>query len=102
MVKKAGLIVAAAAAGLLMIGGPAFAGEPGNGGPGPGDGHGGPDVVNWADKQVGLVNIQGVGIANDWNINVNAGVCGIQGLSAPVASPIPFHECVTDSGIFDH
>nr|WP_042190112.1 hypothetical protein [Kibdelosporangium sp. MJ126-NF4]CEL19099.1 hypothetical protein [Kibdelosporangium sp. MJ126-NF4]CTQ95099.1 hypothetical protein [Kibdelosporangium sp. MJ126-NF4] len=84
--KKAGF-VAAAAAGLLMLGAPAFAD---------------PEVINWADKQVGLVNIQGVGIANDWNINVNAGVCGVQGLSAPVMSPIPFDDCVEESGIFDH
>nr|WP_042190114.1 hypothetical protein [Kibdelosporangium sp. MJ126-NF4]CEL19100.1 hypothetical protein [Kibdelosporangium sp. MJ126-NF4]CTQ95098.1 hypothetical protein [Kibdelosporangium sp. MJ126-NF4] len=82
--KKLG-IVTAAAAGLLMLGGPAFAD---------------PDVVNGAAPQIGLVNIQGVGIANDWNINVGAFVCGISA-GVPVLSPVPFDDCGDTAGIFD-
>ncbi|ALG06593.1 hypothetical protein [Kibdelosporangium phytohabitans] len=80
-------VVTAAAAGLLMLGGPAFADN---------------DVLfeDHAAPQVGLVNLQGIDVAKDINAAVNAGVCGTQALAIPVLSPIFVPECV-EGGIDD-
>lgn len=90
MLKKAG-VIAAAAAGLLMLGGPAFAGES----------HGG-----WHDteghSQVGLVNVQNV--ANDLDLNAIVGACdnkvGVLGGVVPVLSPSVTESCAS-GGIED-
>lgn len=104
MVKKAGLIIAAAAAGLLMIGGPAFAGEPGDGGSGGGGswpgGHGDLLIEDHADPQVGLVNLQGIDVAKDINLNAVIGACGNQVLAIPLLSPPATGSCAS-GGIVD-
>lgn len=84
--KKLAVIVAAAA-GLLMLGGPAFADD---------------DVTfeEHAAPQVGLVNLQGVDIIKDINANVVAGVCGNQVLAVPLASP-PITSLCAQGGIDD-
>jgi hypothetical protein len=86
--KKAG-VIAAAAAGLLMLGAPAFAA------PGVNNAHGG---------QVGLININDVDIAKDININLIAGVCGnnvgVLGAAVPVLSPSIVKNCAS-GGIGD-
>lgn len=103
MLKKAG-VIAAAAAGLLMLGGPAFAGEPSDGmGMGMGGHHGG---INGADNgQVGLVNINDVPIANDWNLNGVVGACGnnvgVLGGAVPILSPSITGSCAA-GGIVDN
>jgi hypothetical protein len=104
VLKKAG-VIAAAAAGLLMLGGPAFAGEPSDG-MGMGEGghhHGG---INGADNgQVGLVNIHNIPIANDWNLNAVVGACGdnvgVLGGAVPIMSPSITGNCAA-GGIMDN
>jgi hypothetical protein len=85
VLKKAG-VIAAAAAGLLMLGAPAFAGE--GHGRGINDAHGG---------QVGLINLNDIDILKDININLIAGVCGnnvgVLGAAVPVLSPSIVHSC---------
>jgi len=88
--KKAG-VIAAAAAGLLMLGGPAFAG-----GFGDGEGHG--DGVNGADRgQVGIVNLNKIDIAKDINVNGVVGGCGnnvgVLGGAVPILSPSITGSC---------
>jgi hypothetical protein len=85
--KKAG-VVAAAAAGLLMLGGPAFAGE----------GHGHDDHVNnTTNGQLGLVNLNDIDILKDINVNVPIGVCnnniGVLAVIVPVLSPQGAGSC---------
>jgi hypothetical protein len=86
VLKKAG-VIAAAAAGLLMLGGPAFAGQ-GHHTRGVNEAHGG---------QVGLVNLNDIDILKDININLIAGVCGnnvgVLGAAVPVLSPSITHSC---------
>jgi hypothetical protein len=91
VLKKAG-VIAAAAAGLMMLGAPAFAGE----------GHA---RVNNADHgQVGLVNLNDIDILKDININLIAGVCGnnvgVLGAAVPVLSPSIVESCAA-GGIDD-
>jgi hypothetical protein len=93
MLKKTGL-VAVAAAGLLMLGAPAFAGD--------GDhDHG---VNNAHNGQVGLINLNDIDILKDINLNVVAGVCGnnvgILGLALPILSPQVTGSCAA-GGIID-
>ena len=86
MLKKAG-VVAAAAAGLIMLGAPAFAstaslqGEEGWGH------HGG--------GQVGLVNVSNVDILH--NVNAVVGACGdnvgVLGAAVPILSPSITKNC---------
>lgn len=86
MLKKAG-VIAAAAAGLLMLGGPAFAGQ----------GHHVRGINEAHHGQVGLVNINNVPILNDWNLNLILGACGnnvgVLGAAVPVFSPQITHSC---------
>ena len=93
MLKKTGL-VAVAAAGLLMLGAPAFAGEGGHG-------HG---VNNAHNGQVGLINLNDIDILKDINLNVVAGACGnnvgILGLALPILSPQVTGSCAA-GGIID-
>nr|WP_225954595.1 hypothetical protein [Kibdelosporangium phytohabitans] len=83
-----------------MIGGPAFAGEPGSGGPGHHRPHGDVLIEEHAGPQVGLVNLQGIDVAKDINAAVNAGVCGTQALAIPVLSPVGVGNCAS-GGIDD-
>ncbi|GAB3871399.1 hypothetical protein ACFQ1S_11230 [Kibdelosporangium lantanae] len=96
MLKKAG-VVAAAAAGLLMLAGPAFAG-----GEGMGHGHGINDANN---GQVGLVNLNDIDIAKDINLNGVVGACGnnvgVLGAAVPVLSPQITGVCAA-GGIIDN
>jgi hypothetical protein len=85
VLKKAG-VIAAAAAGLLMLAGPAFAGE----------GHG--DGINSAKNgQVGLVNLNDIDIAKDINLNAVVGGCGnnvgVLGGAVPILSPSITGSC---------
>ncbi|MET0233951.1 MAG: hypothetical protein ABW224_04865 [Kibdelosporangium sp.] len=87
MLKKAGAI-AAAAAGLLMLGAPAFAGE-------------NPTY----NGQIGLVNLNDINVLDDINANAVAGVCnnnvgGLLGLVVPVLSPEYVESCA-GGGITD-
>ncbi len=92
MLKKAG-VVAAAAAGLLMLGGPAFAGQAHH-----------RDINSAHNGQVGLVNLNDIDILKDININVIAGACGnnvgVLGAAVPVLSPSITHSCA-EGGIED-
>jgi hypothetical protein len=80
MVKKAG-IIAAAAAGLMILGAPAFA----------------DDVNNTHNGQLGLVNVNDVDIAKDINANVPVGACnnnvGVLAVIVPVLSPQTAGSC---------
>jgi hypothetical protein len=88
VLKKAG-VIAAAAAGLLMLGAPAFAGE--------GDGGQGGGVNNAKHGQVGLVNINDVDIVKDINLNGVVGACGnnvgVLGGAVPILSPSITGSC---------
>jgi hypothetical protein len=87
MMKKAG-VVAAAAAGLMMLGAPAFAGGM------DGDHNG----------QVGLVNVNDVDVVKDINVNIPVGVCnnniGVLAVIVPVLSP-QFAESCSSGGVID-
>jgi hypothetical protein len=89
VLKKAG-VIAAAAAGLLMLGGPAFAG-------GYGDGEGGDGVNSAKHGQVGLVNLNDIDIAKDINLNGVVGACGnnvgVLGGAVPILSPSITGSC---------
>lgn len=93
MLKKAG-VVAAAAAGLLMLGAPAFAG----------DGHGMGGVNNAKNGQVGIVNLNDIDIVKDININGVVGACGnnvgVLGGAVPILSPSITGSCAA-GGIVD-
>jgi hypothetical protein len=93
MLKKAGF-VAVAAAGLMMLGAPAFAGEGGHR-------HGGNNARN---GQVGIINLNGIDILKDININGVVGVCGnnvgVLGLALPILSPQVTGSCAA-GGIID-
>ena len=90
MLKKAG-VVAAAAAGILMLGGPAFAA-----------GHA--RINDAYNGQVGLVNLNDIDILKDININLIAGACGnnvgVLGAAVPILSPSITHSCA-GGGIVD-
>jgi hypothetical protein len=95
VLKKAG-VIAAAAAGLLMLGAPAFAG-------GDGEGHG--YGVNGAKHgQVGVVNLNDIDIAKDINVNGVVGGCGnnvgVLGGAVPILSPSITGSCAA-GGIID-
>jgi hypothetical protein len=95
--KKAG-VIAAAAAGLLMLGGPAFAG-------GYGGDEGQSDGVNGARHgQVGIVNLNDIDIAKDINLNAVVGGCGnnvgVLGGAVPILSPSITGSCAA-GGIVD-
>ncbi len=85
MLKKAG-VVAAAAAGLIMLGAPAFASTAHLQGEGWGGGHGG---------QVGLVNVSNVDVLH--NVNGTLGLCGdnvgVLGAAVPILSPSVTRTC---------
>jgi hypothetical protein len=89
VLKKAG-VIAAAAAGLLMLGGPAFAGQSHHHTRGVNEAHGG---------QVGLVNLNDIDILKDIDINLIAGVCGnnvgVLGAAVPVLSPSITESCAS-------
>ena len=93
MLKKAGVIAAAAVAGLFLLASPAFAGVP-SGGEGNGEGgghpHGQPVV------QHGLVNVADVDALH--NVNVPVGACGdnvgVLGAAVPINSPSATEHCV--------
>jgi hypothetical protein len=102
VLKKAG-VVAAAAAGLLMLAGPAFAGGEGHG---YGDDYGyGGDDYNVANNQVGLINANDIDIVKDINLNAVLGACGnnvgILGAAVPILSPQSTGSCAA-GGIVDH
>jgi hypothetical protein len=85
VLKKAG-VIAAAAAGILMLGAPAFAGQAHH-----------RDVNSAHNGQVGLVNLNDIDILKDINVNLIAGVCGnnvgVLGAAVPVLSPSITHSC---------
>jgi hypothetical protein len=87
VLKKAG-VVAAAAAGLIMLGAPAFASTASL--QGEGWGHHG-------DGQVGLVNVSNVDILH--NVNTVVGACGdnvgVLGAAVPVMSPVFTKTCAS-------
>lgn len=88
MLKKAG-VVAAAAAGLIMLGAPAFASTASLQGEGWDHwDHGG---------QVGLVNVSNVDILH--NVNTVVGACGdnvgVLGAAVPVMSPVFTKTCAS-------
>ncbi|MET0233952.1 MAG: hypothetical protein ABW224_04870 [Kibdelosporangium sp.] len=91
MLKKAG-VIAAAAAGLLMLGAPAFAG-----------GVEGPGVNSW-NGQIGLVNLNGIDILEDINLNAVVGACdndlGLLGSIVPIMSPSATGSCAA-GGVSD-
>jgi hypothetical protein len=97
VLKKAG-VIAAAAAGLLMLGAPAFAG-----GDGDGMGHG-YDVNGAKHGQVGIVNLNDIDIAKDINVNGVVGACGnnvgVLGGAVPILSPSITGSCAA-GGIID-
>jgi len=84
VLKKAG-VVAAAAAGLIMLGAPAFASTASLQGEG-WDHH---------DGQVGLVNVSNVDILH--NVNAVVGACGdnvgVLGAAVPILSPSVTKNC---------
>jgi hypothetical protein len=84
VLKKAG-VVAAAAAGLIMLGAPAFASTASL--QGEGWGHEG--------GQVGLVNVSDVDILH--NVNTVVGACGdnvgVLGAAVPILSPSTTESC---------
>jgi hypothetical protein len=86
VLKTAG-VIAAAAAGLMMLGAPAFA-----------------DINSAHNGQVGLINLNDIDIAKDLNLNVIAGVCGnnvgVLGAAVPVLSPQITESCAA-GGIVD-
>ncbi|MEV0679989.1 hypothetical protein AB0I60_26045 [Actinosynnema sp. NPDC050436] len=88
MLKKAGA-AAAIAAGLMLIGSPAFAGEPEHH-DGWGHDHHGSDAHQWNSD--GLVSA-----LNNNNVNVPVGVCnnnvGVLAIVAPIASPQAAQNC---------
>ncbi|CCH28121.1 hypothetical protein ABZ816_05355 [Actinosynnema sp. NPDC047251] len=91
MLKKAGA-VAAIAAGLMMIGSPAFAGEPADHDWGHDDhGHAG-DTHQWNSD--GLLSV-----LNNNNVNVPVGVCNnnvaVLAAVVPVASPSVTQNCAS-------
>jgi hypothetical protein len=103
VLKKAG-VVAAAAAGLLMLAGPAFAG-----GEGMGEGHGhghdyGYGTNGTHNGQVGLVNLNDIDIVKDINLNAVLGACGnnvgVLGAAVPILSPQITGTCAA-GGIMD-
>jgi hypothetical protein len=83
MFKKAG-VVAAAVAGVLMVGGPAFANDS-------------QGVNNADDGQLGLVNLNDIDIAKDIDLNGVLGVCGnnvgVLGAAVPILSPQATGSC---------
>jgi hypothetical protein len=95
MLKKAGA-VAAAAAGLMMLGAPAFAGVPGGNGTG-----GGGNGVHGDHKdqgQIGLVNVQDLEVAK--NVAVTLGLCNNNvgaaiGAAVPILSPHIVGNCAS-------
>ncbi|MEV4318732.1 hypothetical protein [Actinocrispum sp. NPDC049592] len=91
--KKAG-VIAAAAAGLLMLGAPAFAGE----------GHDMGGINGAKHGQVGLVNLNDIDIVKDININGVVGACGnnvgVLGGAVPILSPSITGSCAA-GGIVD-
>jgi len=94
VLKKAG-IAAAVAAGVLMIGAPAFAGQ------GTSPRHG---VNNAHGGQVGLINLNDIDILKDININGVLGLCnnnvGVLGGAVPILSPQITGSCAA-GGIDD-
>jgi hypothetical protein len=94
VLKKAG-IAAAVAAGVLMIGAPAFAGQ------GKSPRHG---VNNAHGGQVGLINLNDIDILKDININGVLGLCnnnvGVLGGAVPILSPQITGSCAA-GGIDD-
>jgi hypothetical protein len=84
VLKKAG-IVAVAAAGILMLNGPAFAAQ--------GDAR----DNNAQNSQLGLINLNDINILKDIDLNVIAGLCnnnlGILGLALPILSPQGTQNC---------
>lgn len=88
MLKKAG-VVAAAAAGLIMLGAPAFASTASLQGEG---------WDHWEHPgQVGLVNVSNVDILH--NVNAVVGACGdnvgVLGAAVPVMSPVFTKTCAS-------
>ena len=83
MLKKAGA-VAAATAGLLMLGAPAFAGTAA-------------PMHSKDQGQIGLVNVQDLEVVK--NVAVTAGVCGnnvgVLGAAVPILSPSITHNCAS-------
>lgn len=106
MLKKAGIVVAAAAAGLLAVSPLAFAGSKGDD-----HGHGGGDKqVNKVDesreggqnRQLGLINVGDVNALNDNQVNVcpnvQVGVGNIIGLLGAVDQDAEA-ECTNEDNI---
>lgn len=91
MLKKAGA-VAAAAAGLMMLGAPAFAGVPG--------GNGGHHGDHKDQGQIGLVNVQDLEVAK--NVAVTLGLCNNNvgaaiGAAVPILSPHIVGNCASSA-----
>jgi hypothetical protein len=116
VLKKAG-VVAAAAAGLLMLAGPAFAGGEGGHSHGYGhgyghaygDNHGYGDDHGYGDNssdndQIGLLNLNDIDVAKDIDLNAVLGVCGnnvgVLGAAVPILSPQITGTCAA-GGIMD-
>ena len=99
MLKKAGVIAAAAAAGVMVLSAPAFAGTPGEG--------------HWMDHghphQVGVVNVDDVHALNDVHVleNVNVPVCatnntiaaGLVAVAVNALNPTFVKDCVDGAAI---
>ncbi len=111
MLKKAGILVAATAAGLLAVSPLAFAGDKGHDGWGNG-GNDGDRQVNRIDsdresEQVGLVNVGDVQVIDDANvcpaIPVAAGIGNILGIlgggTGTAANDVDDVTCVNDESI---
>ncbi|MEU4800720.1 hypothetical protein [Actinosynnema sp. NPDC023587] len=100
MLKKAGA-AAAIAAGLMMIGSPAFAGEPEDHGHDHGwnNDHKADDTHQW--NSGGLLSA-----LNGNNVNVPVGVCnnniGVLAVVAPIASPQVAGHCSTGAIVDGH
>ncbi|WP_243727047.1 hypothetical protein [Actinocrispum wychmicini] len=99
-------MIAAAAAGLLMLGGPAFAG----GNDGMGDGHHNyghaHGINNAANGQVGLVNLNDIDIIKNINLNAVVGACGnnvgVLGAAVPILSPSITGNCASGGIMSDN
>lgn len=110
MLKKAGILVAATAAGLLAVSPLAFAGDKGHGDWGHGGGNADGDrQINRIDsdresEQVGLVNVGDVQVIDDANIcpaiPVAAGIGNILGIlgggTGTAANDVDDVTCVND------
>jgi hypothetical protein len=99
VLKKAGVVAAAAAAGVMVLSAPAFAGTPG-------EGHW---MGHHTPHQVGVVNVNDVHALNDVHVleNVNVPICatnntiagGLVAVAVNALNPTFVKDCVDGAAI---